>query len=95
MLGMIAKACPGVLILGFFSTVLGAVNSFLLNTYLYKYALNALQEGEELKTILITLGCMFIYSVVYMVLKNAYHCYYELKHPKVQAYIQNLLQKRR
>lgn len=94
MLGMIAKACPGVLILGFFSTVLGAVNSFLLNTYLYKYALNALQEGEELKTILITLGCMFIYSVVYMVLKNAYHCYYELKHPKVQAYIQNLLQKK-
>ena len=94
MLDLIIKACPGVLIFAFISTVLSSVHSFLLNTYLYKYALNALQEGEELKVILITLGCMFAYSVLYMVFQNISRCYMELKQPKVEAYIQDLLQKK-
>lgn len=92
MLSLIIKACPGVLILSLISTVLGAVNSFLLNTYLYQYALNALQEGKELKIILITLGCMFGYSVLYMLFQSISSCYFELKYPKVEAYIQDLLQ---
>ena len=45
MLSLIIKACPGVPILALISTVLGSVHSYLLNTYLYQYALNALQEG--------------------------------------------------
>ena len=94
MLGLIVKACPGVPILALISTVLGAVHSFLLNTYLYQYALNALQEGKELKIILITLGCMFGYSVLYMLFRNIASCYFELKHPKVEAYIQDMLQKK-
>ena len=94
MLGLIIKACPGVLILSLISVVLGAVNSFLLNTYLYQYALNALQAGEELKVILITLGCMFGYSVLYMIFRNISGCYLELKAPKVEAYFQDLLQKK-
>ena len=94
MLGLIIKACPGVLILSLISTVLGAIHSFLLNTYLYQYALNALQEGKELKTILITLGCMFGYFLVYIIFRNISGCYLELKSPKVDAYIQNLLQKK-
>ena len=40
MLGLIIKACPGVPILALISTVLDSVHSFLLNTYLYQYALN-------------------------------------------------------
>ena len=94
MLGLIIKACPGVPILALISTVLGSVHSFLLNTYLYQYALNALQEGKELKIILITLGCMFGYSVLYMLFQSISSCYFELKYPKVEAYIQNLLQKK-
>ena len=94
MLGLIIKACPGVAILALISTVLGSVHSFLLNTYLYQYALNALQEGKELKVILITLGCMFGYSVLYMLFQSISSCYFELKYPKVEAYIQNLLQKK-
>ena len=94
MLGLIIKACPGVPILALISTVLGAVHSFLLNTYLYQYALNALQEGKELKIILITLGCMFGYSILYMLFRSISSCYFELKYPKVEAYIQNLLQKK-
>lgn len=94
MLGLIIKACPGVPILALVSTVFGSVHSFLLNTYLYQYALNALQEGKELKVILITLGCMFEYSVFYMLFQNISNCYFELKYPRVEAYIQNLLQKK-
>ena len=93
-LGLIIKACPGVPILALISTVLGSVHSFLLNTYLYQYALNALQEGKELKIILITLGCMFGYSVLYMLFRSISSCYFELKYPKVEAYIQDLLQKK-
>ena len=94
MLGLIIKACPGVPILALISTVLGSVHSFLLNTYLYQYALNALQEGKELRIILITLGCMFGYSVLYMLFQSISSCYFELKYPKVEAYIQDLLQKK-
>lgn len=94
MLGLIIKACPGVPILALISTVLGSAHSFLLNTYLYQYALNALQEGKELKIILITLGCMFGYSVLYMLFGSISSCYFELKYPKVEAYIQDLLQKK-
>ena len=94
MLGLIIKACPGVPILALISTVLGSVHSFLLNTYLYQYALNALQEGKELRIILITLGCMFGYSVLYMLFGSISSYYFELKYPKVEAYIQDLLQKK-
>lgn len=94
MMGIIFKACPGVPILSLISTILGSIYWFLLNTYLYQYALNALQEGKELKTILITLGCMFGYSVLYMLFQNIVNCYFELKRPKVEAYIQNLLHKK-
>ena len=94
MLGLIIKACPGVPILALITTVLAAVESFLLNTYLYQYALNALQEGKELKVVLITLGCMFGYSILYTLFVIISDCYFELKYPKVEAYIQNLLQKK-
>ncbi len=94
MLRIIAKACPGILTFGCIITVLNAVQSFLLNTYLYQYALNALQQGKELKIILVTLGCLFAYIVLYEILRNIFLWYFDLNFPKVQAYIQNLLQKK-
>ena len=94
MLGLIIKACPGVLVLALITTVLSSVHSFLLNTYLYQYAINALQEGKELKVVLITLGCMFTYSILYTLFAIISDCYFELKYPRVEAYIQNLLQKK-
>ena len=94
MLGLIAKACPGILVMTLITTVLGSIHAFLLNTYLYKYALNALQAGEEIQSILITLAFMFIYSVLYTAFRNISNCYFELNSPKVEAYIQNMLQKK-
>ena len=94
MLRLVWKACPGVLILGVISTVISSVNSFLVSTYLYKYALNALQEGKELKTILITLGCMLVFSLFNMLFQSISNCYFELKYQKVDAYIHNMLQRK-
>ena len=94
MIGLIMKVCPGVFVLGMISTILGAAHSFFLNTYLYKYALNALQEGKEWKTVLITLVCMFAYSIFYEIFCCVADRYFEIKHPVVESYIQNLLQKK-
>ena len=94
MIGLIIKACPGVPILSFVSTLFGAVHSFLLNTYLFQYALNALQTDKDFTITLVTLGCMFGYSVLYMIFRNVSGCYLELKAPKVGAYFQDLLQKK-
>lgn len=94
MLRLLHKACPGLFILALISTVMGAVNSFLLNTYLYQYALNALQEEKELKTILFTLCCMFGYSILYMLFQHICSFYFELKYPIVEAYFQDMLQKK-
>ena len=58
MLRLIYKACPGILLVSLLTTIFGALHSFLLNTYLYKYALNAFQEGKELKEILTVIGVM-------------------------------------
>ena len=67
MLRLIYKACPGILLVSLLTTIFGALHSFLLNTYLYKYALNAFQEGKELKEILTVIGLMFSFSVLYMI----------------------------
>ena len=94
MLGLVLKACPGVFWLMMAENILAGVNSFLLGTYLYKYALDALQEGKPLKTVVITLACMAGYSI----LVNVFGClatrYYKLKYPVIDAYVENILAKK-
>lgn len=94
MLGFITKVCPGVLIIGIIVTIFNAVNSFLLNTYLYQYTLNALQEGKALKSIIINLVFLFVFSISYQFFRNIYNYYRTLKSPKIEAYIQKKLQKK-
>ncbi len=94
MLKLMIKACPGVFILDLICTVLSAVRSFLAGTYLYMYALNALQEGIELKKILITLGGLIIFSVSEMLFQNIAACYFNVKYPVVNAYFQSMMQKK-
>lgn len=94
MLNMICHSAPGILIMSVIVTVLGAVNSFLLNAYMYQYALNALQKGKEIKSIILTLALMLICSCVYVVVRNLSSAYIELRTPRVEAHIQNLLHKK-
>lgn len=93
-LGLIIKVCPGVFRISMLWTVVGAVHSFFINTYLYKYALNALQEGLDLRAILITLGAMFTFSLLYRICDHGIGVYFKLRYPIVEAYIQDLLHKK-
>ena len=92
MLSILMRACPGYVIISFISVIMGVVNSFLLDTYLYVYALNALQQGTELKKVLITLGCMITYSILNMVIQRIMSCYLSLKYPIIDAYVHAMLQ---
>ena len=94
MLGLVIKACPGVFWLMLAENILAGINSFLLGTYLYKYALDALQEGKPLKTVIITLACMAVYSILVKVFGCLAMRYYKLKYPVIDAYVENILAKK-
>ena len=94
MLSMICHACPGILVVTLLMAALGALTGFLLNTYIFMYALNALQEGTALKEVLVTITVMFIYTVLYMVFQCWANRYIELRSPRVHVYIQGMLQKK-
>jgi len=94
MLRLIAKASPGLLLFNLCYTVMHAIHGFLLDFYLIQYTFNALQEGKTLQQILITFCWIAAFALVSMVLYQVRNCYRELQKPKVEAYIQNLLQKK-
>lgn len=94
MLGLIAKACPGLLVMNLVNTVIGSLNWFLQGTYMYMYALNALQEGKAITDILIVLGIIFACGLFNAVFQQINSIYWNLKIPVVEAYIQNMLQKK-
>ena len=83
MLRIVWKVSPGFVIIEFLTSVTNALQNFLVGTYLYKYALNALQEGEELKNIFITLGAMVTYALFCMVLNKIYMYLWNVSYPKV------------
>ncbi len=93
-LSLVTKACPGILVAYFLNTVLGSVYNIVLNVYLYKYALNALQMGKELKTIVIVLVCMFAYAVVYSVVRRLMNFYIEIKGARLEEYVNTTLQRK-
>ncbi|MBQ4274237.1 MAG: ABC transporter ATP-binding protein [Clostridia bacterium] len=94
MLRLLIKACPGVFILDLITTIVSAVRSFLTGTYLYMYALNALQEGVALDSILVTLGCMITFCVLEMLFQNVSACYFNIKYHVVNGYFQSIMQKK-
>ncbi len=94
MLRIVWQVSPALVIMEFLASVVGALQSFLVGTYLYKYALNALQVGEELKNIFIMLGAMVAYSLFSMALNKVYGYLWNVRYPKVEAYINGMLYKK-
>lgn len=94
MLKLIWQASPGVVILNFLIAAMSAVDNFLLNTYMFQYALNALQEGRTLRVILITLAGILIYTILTRSLQLLLRSYFHLRGPKVDAHIKNLIHKK-
>ena len=94
MIGLIMKASPGLFWISLLHIVLSAIQSFLFRTYLFKYALNALQEGKPIKTVVITISLIAAFGIVCFVFYRILWRYYEKRFPVVDAYFQNLLQKK-
>ena len=94
MIGLIMKACPGVFWFGLLEVVLNVVHWLISQTYLYKYTLDALQEGTPLKTVIPTLSFFVAFSVLNYVVSRVLWRYFEKKYPVVDAYFENLLQKK-
>ena len=94
MIGLIMKASPGLFWIALLHNVLSATHSFLFQTYLFKYTLNALQEGKPLKTVILTISLIAAFGIVGFVVYRILWRYYEKRYPVVDAYFQNLLQKK-
>ncbi|MBO7177366.1 MAG: hypothetical protein J6W14_08305, partial [Clostridia bacterium] len=49
MLRFITQVCPVILVFSVIGSVIDALSSFLLGTYLYSYALSGLQAGRSVR----------------------------------------------
>ena len=94
MLGFIMRSAPSVLVVTFTLALIGALSTFLSGTYMYKYALNALQNGHSIRRILVVLIGIFLFSVTYSVLVKLGNYYCEIKNQKVTAYINDIICKK-
>ena len=93
MVKLLYRASPGYVLFGLLETVFNVANSFLLNTYLYMYAINALQRREKLSTVLITVGCILVFSLICILTKKWYWDYYTvLLTPRIEQRIRRMLQ---
>ena len=94
-LGMVAKASPATIPFLLGITVFSALTSTLIDIYMFKYVLNALSEGVELKSILLAVCVMFAVSAASVLLNRGYwQIFYPVAFPKVGQYIQQKLQKK-
>lgn len=91
MLRFIAKAAPGYITISTIREIGGALYAFLLNTFLYQYVLNAVQEGKGISEMVPVLLFVFIYAILFHIIAN-FELYFDVvKRPKVEAYIKSKL----
>lgn len=94
-LRMIHKASPAMIPFLLFSSVIGSLSNTMINLYIFKYVLDALSDGVELATILLTVGIMFAISAGTSVLRHIYwQWFYPVAFAKVGCSIQKQLQKK-
>ncbi len=91
MLRFIAKAAPGYITISTIRMIGGALYAFLLNTFLYQYVLNAVQEGKGISEMVPVLLFVFIYVILFHIIANFDFYFDVVKRPKVEAYIKSKL----
>ncbi len=94
MLRLVWRVSPSSVIVPLFLSLIGGAESFLTGTYLYNYALNAIQEGKELRTIVATLGIILLFSLIYTLTSALCNYYLELKEQKIEAHIHSMVYKK-
>ena len=65
MLGFIVKAAPGYLFVETIRYIWGALYAFLINTFLYQYVLNAVQEGRHISEMIPVLLFVFVFTITF------------------------------
>jgi len=91
MLRFIAKAVPWYIPISTIRMVGGALYAFLINTFLYQYVLNAVQEGRGIFEMSPVLLFVFIFAIIFHVVANYDNYFDVVKRPKVEAYIKTKL----
>lgn len=95
MLGMVARSSPAMILLELLTSVVSALVNTLVGVYLFKYVLDALAVGEDIKTVLLTVCGMFAVSVGNELLWYGYHKLYRpIAVARTGEYIQRQLQKK-
>ena len=94
LLRLVRKSSPWLLPFLLVVAVMRGANTFLSTTYLFQYALNALQGGTGIRTILLPLGCIFGLMLVYNILLQMKNTVMEIEAVKVEKYIQGILQEK-
>ena len=70
MLGFIHKAAPGLIAMQLTSWGLNALRYFFMQIFLFNYVLNALQTGETLSTMLLTVGAVCMIALLSVVFRQ-------------------------
>ena len=91
MLGLVFRISPLSVIIPLILAIIGGAESFLSGTYLYKYALNALQEGKEMRSIVLTIGIILIFSLTYTLLRGILGHFCSLRAQRINSYIDNMI----
>ncbi len=94
LLRLVRQSCPWLLPFLLAVAVMRGANTFLSTTYLFQYALNALQGGAEIRTIFLPLGCIFGFMLVYNIMLQVKNTVMEIEAVKVEKHIQGILQEK-
>ncbi len=94
MLRFIAKTAPAYIPLSIIKCILHALYAFLINTFLFQFVLNKVQEGRGLSECITFLVVSFIFAVGYYVFVYVYDYYVVVHRPKVEADIRAQLHKK-
>ncbi len=94
LLRLVRQSSPWLLPFLLAVAVMRGANTFLSTTYLFQYALNALQGGAGIRTILLPLGCIFGFMLIYNILLQVKNTVMEIEAVKVEKHIQGILQEK-
>lgn len=92
MLKLIHSVSQSIIPLALLSTMFDATYAFLVNTYLFKRVLNSLQQGRELKYIVIEIGVIFLFVIFTTIFNQCYSLFWELKTPILRQTVHKKLE---
>lgn len=91
MLRLLFKAAPAYVIVSLFCNLMSGAYSFFAGTYIYKYALNSLAEGKELKSIIMIVAAMVVCCVLVQIIYIITGRVLDVLNFKIHRYIKGMI----